>query len=337
MKKNIFTNCYGIMKQQPGFFLYIFIGGRGVGKTYSMLKGAYFDNKKVMYLRRTSEELKTSCSEVTNPYKAINNDLGVDVRVVKNKTVTQLIDYTDAGNPREMGVACALSTFGNMRGADFSDIDIIIFDEFINTAPVNHLTNEGFLLWNLIETVNRNRTLRGEEEIKVILLSNSNSLDNGIITDLDLAEEIRLLKVENLKKYTDEDRGIYLELLDNKEVKEAKALTSLYKLTKGTAFYEMALDNEFTNDCFSDVKKIDFKEFRPLCCYDDVYFYRHKFNNFIYCSKRKANCDKFNEENKKQFFRGWGFVINAIYVNQGLFYQDYNVKLKVKKILRQGF
>lgn len=336
MNNDIYTNCYGTVKKN-NYFLNFFIGGRGTGKTYSALKGCYFDDKKIMYLRRTAEELKTTCSGVTNPFKAINTDFGVDVRVVKNKTITQLIDYTDTQNPKEIGVACALSTFGNLRGADFSDIDVIIFDEFINTNPINRLKDEGFLLWNLIETVNRNRALRGENEIKVILLSNSGSLENGILTDLDLPEEIRKMKTENMTVYNDDDRGIYLELLDNKAVRDAKAETALYKATRGTSFYAMALDNEFTNDCFSDVKRIDFKEFRPLCSFNDVYFYRHKFQNFIYCSKRKADCDHFDEESIKQFMRGWGFVINQVYVNQGLIYQDYNIKLKVKKILRQSF
>ena len=49
------------------------------------------------------------------------------------------------------------------------------------------------------------------------------------------------MKTNNEHLYKDNERGIYLSLLENKTVKDMKLKTKLYKLTKGTSFYDMAI------------------------------------------------------------------------------------------------
>lgn len=335
----MYTNCYQIIKQS-NYFLYIFIGGRGIGKTYSMLRGSYFDNKKIMYLRRTDTELKNCFDEFSNPYKVINQNENCNVHIepVKDSAIIYNIlpvEDNEKENVKELvGYASALSTFGKFRGADFSDVDLIIFDEFINTSPVNTLKNESYLLFNLIETVNRNRELEGRDSIKVVLLSNANTIDNDIIRVLDLADKIQLMKEENKDKYIDEDRGLYLSLLDNKKVKDLKLQTKLYRLTKGTSFFEMALNNEFTKDYFGDLKKVNYQELTPLCAFNNIFFYTHKSKDIMFVSKRKANCDVYTNYNLESFKRNYGYAIDYYVTSGNILYSDYATKLDVRHIFK---
>lgn len=330
----LYTNCYEIVKNS-NYFLYIFIGGRGIGKTYSMLRGAYYDNCRCMYLRRTDTEFKNCCDEYNNPYKAINNNenCNIHIETVKDGAVIYNVLEGEEIHKDIVGYASALSTFGKFRGADFSDVDLIIFDEFINTSPVNSLKNEALLLFNLIETVNRNRELEGRDSIKVALLSNANTIDDDIIRVLDLADKIQLMKENNETIYTDDERGIYLSLLDNKAVKDMKMKTRLYRLTKGTSFYDMALENEFTKDYFGDLKKVNYKELIPICSYNNsIFFYQHKSKDMIFVSHRKADCDDYNDRTIQAFKRCYGYQL-AYYIESGnILYSDYGIKLEVKHI-----
>lgn len=330
-RQSIFTDCYKEVRESD-FFLYIFIGGRGIGKTYSMLKNSYMDHKNIFYLRRTDTEVKNCCDAFTNPFKAINQDIGTNIEIVPNKDIALIVDKND--NDTVRGYASALSTFGKFRGADFSDIDLIIFDEFINTGIVNTMKRESFLFFNLIETINRNRELLGKESIKVVLLSNANTIDNDIIRALNLADEIKEMKEHHLESYQDNNRGIYLKLLENKEVRDLKMKTKLYRLTQGTAFFDMSLENEFTSDYFGDVKRINYQELQPVVNYESIYFYKHKSRDIMFACKRKANCDKYCVNTLPAFKRAYGYMM-AYYIESGLmFYQDYNIKLEVYSIFR---
>lgn len=332
MSKVKFTNVWEIVTNSD-YFLYIFIGGRGIGKTYSSLKGSRLDHKRIMYVRRTATEIDNCVDEFTNPYKALNQDMGWNIYIEKRKDNSIILE--ENGEDTEViGYACPLSTFGKFRGADFSDVDVIIFDEFINTNSVNTLKDEAKMFFNLIETVNRNRELREEESIKIILLSNANTLDNDILRSLMLGDVFYSMKVLDQEVYTDDERGLYLSLLKNDDVKDMKSKTKLYKLTQGTAFFDMAINNEFTTDYFGDVNKVKYTEMVPLCMYDKLCFYKHKSKDLIFVSYRKANCTRYDTNTLKAFKREYGYMIQY-YIDTGqILYSDYNVKLEVKGIYK---
>lgn len=329
-----YSNCYKIITETD-YFIYFFIGGRGIGKTYSTLLGALNDNKVMMYVRRTEEETNTTSKPLTNPFKKINMNTGKKINIRPFEKYSIILDEEDKDNPILKGYVCALSTFGKFRGADFSDVDIIIFDEFINTGAVDYLRGKAAsYLFNMIETVNRNRELEGQEPIKVVLLSNANTIDEDIIRTLNLATEIQQMKMNDIKLFTDSDRGIYLSLLENKEVADAKAQTKLYKLTQGTTFSEMALANEFTSDYFGDVKKLNYNELVPFCSYEKIYFYKHKSKNLFLASYRKANTEHFEEHQKAVFKRQYGYTIASAMETGTLFYLNYGIKLEIINIFK---
>ena len=304
-------------------FLYIFIGGRGVGKTYSTLKNVYETKTKFFYLRRTQTEIDNSCNDDGNPFKKINSDLNYNVKLKKSKDIVRIFDEEGV-----VGYASSLSTFGNLRGADYSDVDIIIFDEFISTSSRKTLKNEFNLLMNAIETINRNRELMGGESIKVVLLSNSNTIDDDIIRALKLGDILMNLSKVGSGIHVDENRGLYMELIESdKNFKDMKNKTRLYKLTQGTSFHEMALKNEFTTDYFDDTKRMDFKELTPLFSFNKIYFYKHKSKSLIYISPRKSQGPKYSEQTLDLFKKTYGSLLNNFLERGLIFYSDYNTKL----------
>lgn len=217
------------------YFLYLFIGARGIGKTYSVLKGLINQKSKFLYVRLTDTELKNSVSPLNNPFKTLNTDLKRDIQIIKIKgTDTYGIIDNETGDI--IGSAGALSVFGKYRGVDFSNVDYIIFDEFIPKGYRQANKNQDIDFFDMLETVNRNRELQGKSPIKVILLSNSNSLQSPILNSLGLPEIINQMRKNNKEIYTDNERGIYLQLFKNTDVSNAKSQTSLYKLTRDTEY-----------------------------------------------------------------------------------------------------
>lgn len=330
----IYTDIYPIVKDSD-YFLYIFIGGRGIGKTYSMLKGAYYDNKKIIYLRRTQTMLENCCTELDNPYKSINRNEYSNIHIQEQKDIAKIVNIegTDVIEETIIGYGLGLNTFGKFRGADFSDVDYIVFDEFINLSGRTDFKNDSYLLFNLIETVNRNRELEGKPSIKIICISNAESIDNDLLRVLKLPEEIQKLKekqnyIDDTATYTDDERGIYLSILKASETFiDLKLKTKLAKLTEGTSFYEMAYNNEFTKDYFGDVSKIDFRELKPLVCYNNLYMYEHKSKGFMYVCKRRCDCEHYDDRTFKAFKRRYGLTM-LYYIEHGYtIYSDYSTKL----------
>lgn len=329
-----YFNVWDVIDAHPTINFFFFIGGRGIGKTYSALKEAYLREYKIAYTRKTKEQLTLSCNPIANPYKAINHDMGIDIRVEKGKPPV-LTEYRKGKPFRQIGYGLDVSTNGNVRGADFSDITHIIYDEFIDVSN-NGRKKDVSRFYNLYETVNRNRELKGEPAVKAIMLSNANKLDDELLMSLDLPDILMNMRVQEdgTTIFIDEKRALYVQLIEADEtLMNAKMNTSLYKLTKGTAFYEMAINNEFTNDYFGDTKRVDFKELIPIVAYEDIYFYRHKYLNLLYVAKRKAQCPEYDKNTYKAFMRDYGFRINMIVCNGNAIYQSYNVKLKAKAIL----
>ena len=90
---NIYFNVWDRIRAYPNFLLYIFVGGRGTGKTYGSLKEfairAHTNRNRFIYLRRSEVEVENCCSPVSNPFKAINADLGTNIqlKVIKDMAV----------------------------------------------------------------------------------------------------------------------------------------------------------------------------------------------------------------------------------------------------------
>lgn len=251
-------------------------GARGIGKTYGVLSQLVLrmdgSGRRFIYLRRTNSQIELLLKPEFNPYKSINADMDLDIipaKISKNSsgfyhsTTNEDGEIIPVGDP--LGYIFALSTFFNMRSVDFSDVDVIFYDEFIPEGIERKLQGEGEAFLNLIETVGRNRELKGLPPLKVICMSNSNKLENALYMELHLVNKAVKMQEQGLELMELKDRGILLVMFSESKISQKKKDTSLYVMTKDSDFYGMAVENQFTKDDQSLVKKrINLNEYRPI-------------------------------------------------------------------------
>lgn len=303
----------------------IIIGGRGIGKTYSALDFVYKSGKKFLYLRNTVTQLDECCCDFGNPFKKLNTDKGYNVHMEKSKNHAFVYDGDDI-----IGYAAALSTFENLRGVDLSDVEIVIFDEFIQSGKLTFDQFRSFI--NFYETVNRNRELLGESPLICFLLSNSQSLNNEILMGYNLIPVIEHMDIVGQRKYKNEAIMI---LRPKSEISELKKQSGHAKLIKGSKVYKETLENEFAYDSFYGIVKRKLTEYNPVCQIDDVYIYKHKSRNIYYaCATQATNIKEFSSrDNAMIFFRTYGKELALAAADGKLEYSDFVIKSKLSKIL----
>lgn len=348
MNDKLFINIWDYYN--PNYVFNFFIGARGYGKTYSTLKGLAVDNRhiipsadKFMYTRRTQEELDllvdTEKGESdANPFKTINNDFNKNIGLYKTKKSLatiynkeyneQLERFVPVGAP--LGYGSALSTLCKYRGMDFSDISFWIIDEFIKEKHVRALTNESDALFNAYETMNRNREFFGLPPIILFALANSNDIYNPIFTGLNVVRDCeRMIKTGKEHKYYPE-RKLALHIFNtSEEFREKKNNTALYQLTNGTNYKEMALENKFSYNDFSDIAHRDLKGFVPICSLDNGFLYKKKGGKEMYFSYASAKCRHYsakNETDRRQFMRQIGSSLTDYATNHLIIYESYELK-----------
>lgn len=276
----------------------VFVGPRGVGKTYSSMAELVVDvdtrkpkypetqiHGKFMYMRRMSREIEISTSDTANPFKKINADFGLDIvpkYSSKEKFATFTSLYKETMERIPVGYGAALVNFHSLRGVDFSDVDDIILDEAVGEKIARKNKAEGDAFLNMYETINRNREFDGFPPVTVKLLSNSISLNSEIFLALGIVPTMAAMIVRGQKRCTIKERGIYIEYASKEIFRQAKKDTALYRLAKGTRFSDEALDNQFTNDDFTHVKKVPLNEYKPIINFTNDYtVYAHKNNMSI--------------------------------------------------------
>ena len=260
------------------------IGARGIGKSYGALKYCIENKLKFMYLRRTQKHTDIINKEKYSPLKSVCDDMGAEYNHVTSAkgSVEMFV------NGESVGFTGALSTFASMRSFDMSEIEVIIYDEFIPEVSERvTISHEFEAFMNMYETVNRNRELKGKPPVKLLALANSNRIDNKIFLGLRIANVIDGMYNRGQEVWRDGNRSIAVYCIMKSPISQKKADTALYRFAKGTDFDEMALNNSFRVDT-SDVLKRSLKEFKPLVNIGELCVYRHKSRPLVYISTRTA-------------------------------------------------
>ena len=232
-----YVNIRGIL--QEGYPFNFLVGGRGTGKTYSTLMVAKELGMRFMLMRRTQSQADLISKPEFSVFKPLNNDLGWNVQVKSISKYNSMFyeSLSDDGKiEHPIGYTCALSTISNMRGFDASDIQLLIYDEFIPEKHERLLKNEADALFNAYETMNRNRELKGVATIQMICLANANDITNPVFESLNLIRVADKLQRGNGDRWTDEKRGIQLIMLHRSPISKQKTGTVLYQLTDGSEF-----------------------------------------------------------------------------------------------------
>ena len=280
-----YVNIGGILAE--GYPFNFIDGGRGTGKTYGALKTAREEERKFILLRRTETQVEL----ITNPkfsiFNPLNADLGWNVYPIKIGPKSRGFAEGPEDDPNIIGYTAALSTLSNMRGFDASDVELIIFDEFIPERHERPIKHEADALLNAYETINRNRELKGMPPVQLLCLANANDIANPVYESLNLIRIADKMEKRGQERWTDDKRGIQLIRLQHSAISQKKSGTALYKLTEGSAFASMALDNSF-NVNRQHVRPRPLNEYLPVCVIGELFVYRHKSESRLYCTTHQS-------------------------------------------------
>ena len=295
---NIFDPKY----QRKGIWLHFFIGGRGGGKTYGGLKGAYEQALQgyghgFILLRRTDKERKLN--EAFNPFTKMNRKEGFTActaPITKDATgIYKGVPNEEGGLDPEgapVGYMFALSTLATMRslGMDDESVDKGLFDEWIPEKHVRAIKNEGEAFLNAIETFNRNREFdKGLPPITWYLTANANDVDNEIFKTLGLIPVYEKMLRKGLSDFWDETRGYSIHLLEDKEFSRQKKKTALARLTEGSDFYEMAYENKFAYNDMTCIRRLDAQGFTPCFAVGQFCVWQRKGQTEFYASYKDGS------------------------------------------------
>ena len=344
----LYNNLYFDTRDRSDCPFQVLVGGRGVGKTYSALRNLLFDadgkrinpdaNHKFMYMRRLAKEIEFCTSDISNPFKRINRDYHVDVRASYRKKDGYAVFYDDSStveSDEPLGYGVALSTFSGLRGVDFSDVDIIIFDEFIPERQVRKIKSEGKVFLNMYETVNRNRELQGEKPVKVLLLANSISMGSEILLEMGAVPTMASMILKDQHRATIKERGLYIELIDSKKLAEVKQKTALYRLTAGSEFNKEAIMNKFTTDNLDFAKKVKINEYKALFNFCEYTFYKHKSREEYYMAKRVDTAPiKYSGADVDILTKSFVYTYQSLLLQRRIYFDDYATKLVFDTILK---
>lgn len=267
----------------------IIIGGRGTGKTYSVLdylQRVSSPEHKFIYMRREGTEIDACSTEYGNPYKKLNFDKGYNISPFRIKKFNGFGIQRDEDEP--IGYGIALSLFAGMRSMDFSDVDYIFFDEFIPEKHKRKIKAEGAALLNVYETINRNRELFGQPPVKMILCANGIDLANDILLELGATSIIQKLLSNKQQRITIPERKLYIELISKTEISKEKEQTALYALASDD-FVEDALDTKFRGADLEFVRKnVNLRSYKPEFSYSDFVFFHN--NDHYYVARSNVPC-----------------------------------------------
>lgn len=323
-------NWYSIPKGDKLRPFNFIIGGRGIGKSFSAVDTALNDYPgQFLYLRNTGVQLDESCSAFGNPFKKWSKVNGRDVAMKKEGDHAVIYEYAADGSKILQGYGAALSVFSNLRSVDLSDVKFIIYEEFIEKRMLSFDQFGNFK--DMYETVNRNRELEGEPPVYVVLLSNAQRLGNPILRGYDLIPVIEGMQRSGQRVATIGNKRIELPF---SEVSEMKRKTALYE-NETDDYTDQALNNNFSNDSFTGVKKVNLTEYTPMISIDGIYIYKHKSEALIYaCSTpAKVNHSYRSRDHLMLFMRIYGTKLKLAYSTDKLLFSDYSTKVDLMTIL----
>ena len=343
---------------KKGIYIYYICGGRGIGKSYSAYdlcrkigEGTFaFDpdekQNKFMYLRRTAVEAESVASPEGNAFKKYNQTEGVKIIADYSQKLgfgnwylrssVELENGETEEYDKHIGYIASVSTFANLRGVDFSDVQFILFDECIPEsrykAPIKR---EGFLLLNIFETINRNRELLGKPACVLCMISNPIDLSNAMLSQLNLTPVLSSMILKGQQRYTDRNRHMHIEKLTDHRISQEKKNTVLYQFAKGTGFDDESLSGDFVGNDLSIIKKPVLSEYNPIVTIEDVVtLYEHKSNGSYHIStsisKAKYHLKVHEKERIKSLFY-WKYKL--LILDNAVTFDNYSTKVVLEQLI----
>ena len=177
------------------------------------------------------------------------------------------------------------------------------------------MKHESDAFFNCYETLNRNRELQGRKPIQVLALANANDFANPIFIGLGLVSTVERMINKEQEEYINPQRSVGIFLLTDSPISLKKGKTALYKLTEGTAFSQMAIENAFAGADDPDIRSISLAEYSPVVNVGELCIYRHKSNRTYYVSTHvSGSCSTFSGDgvDMKRFQTTYKTILLAV-------------------------
>lgn len=313
----------------------IIIGGRGGGKTFSTLRYQIEEEQPFIYCRTTDKQITQSLLPDKNPFKALNMHYDWDYGFVNQDSPICIDHFSDKGvSHKTIGYGAAITTAGNLRGVSYPEVKEIIWDEFIRLSNEVVRGDIAGCFFDFYETVNRNRELLGDPPVKCWFLSNANTIVSPLLEAWDIIDDLEQMVRRKEHLYINEQKGILLAWLGKSKVSYAKEQTALYRSIRGSKYYDMAIENAFAYDNFSNVRKRPLNEYTIWFAIDGLYVYRHKTNGRIYICRTKASCTELDgKEHYRYFMRNYGATLKDKMTAGKVDYKEMYAKIHLQELL----
>lgn len=318
-------------------FIMAITGPRGTGKTYGLLKYVIENDIRFIYMRRLKAQLdNVSGGAENNPFKAYNTDAGRNIVPEKKSGACRFVEVLEDSDGNKFknvfGYGVALSTVATIRGSDFSDIDCIVFDEYIAMTNEKPIKDEVQAFMNFLETVNRNRELTGKQPVKVFMLGNANRLMNPYFLEWHFMRTALKMIAGGQMMYRTPNNDRIMVLLLNSPISEKKKDTALYRIANDD-FISMAIENAFKVDPTA-VKQRKLTDCKHVVSFGSIGVYQLKSTGEHYISET-INKTNYYEENEINllFFRNRYALLKNIYLYDQMLFESYDVELLFREYI----
>lgn len=342
---SIYYDIRNDLEAYPDAAIYIVIGGRGTGKTYSTLRYCTDEDEKYVFMKRTNKDIDLMCHnpkkdsrfEVElSPFKSLNRDYNYNIHAVKLYEGFGGFWKMDAeGDPigDVKGYILSFNAVSKFKGFDLSDCNFIVFDEFIPLPYERTNRHEGIELLDLYRTIGRDNNIRTGKILKLICLANSMTVSCPIINDFELTDIIVDMKANGISAKYLKERAIFIRIVpDINGFREKESKNPIYKAMRGTKWAQMSLDNDFAYNDFSNVVRRNLKNYRCLIHLknklkdyyiyvgDGGYYMTYRSNN-----KYEYDYDLNLENDQKRFYVEWGIDLRAECIDNRMKFETYEM------------
>lgn len=323
-KSEIFYDIANDIKGREDYPIFIVMGGRGTGKTYSTLKYMIDTDTKFIFMKRHNDDVRLLCQNFKrgadedlfidlSPFKSINRDTGWNIQAFLIEKGLGGFWKCDAENKpvgSPVGYILSLNAVAKFKGFDMSDCDAIVFDEFVPMLYERVNKNEGIALLDLYRTVGRANNILYGKVLKLIMLANPVTVSTPIFYTLNLTDILADMQANGEEEADLVDRGIYIHRIpDINGFREQEAKNPIYKAMRGTRWAKMSLDNDFAYDDFSNVNPHSIRKMSCICMItrEEKQWFVYVGSDGYYMSYKRSNTyeaayDLNKENDQKRFY-----------------------------------
>jgi len=328
----------------PECWCYVVWSRRGPGKTYSSLWYAYQNEIPIIYMKRTDDDVDiiTMKDEMgldfdPSPYAPINRDKGTNIKAIKlHKGFGAFYNVDSDGSPYGKAVSYIISfnQIKKYKGFDFSNVEWILFDEFIPQQGEFYKRSEGEKLLELYMTVARDRQKRGRDVLKLVCFANAEEVSTPTTNELEILDDMVELSVSGKSHFYNEERGIMLHHITLDEVPLTQAETKgIYKGMYGTGWFHKAFEGQFVHNDFSNVTKRTLKRCKGYIHLKhkthDFYIYLNQENGVYYMCSKPIRClfdfDLNRENEQKNFWLNYGIDLRLSCIEEKMKFEKYSM------------